>query len=82
MSEQSRKGSFIEAVVATAIGFVLGLGAQMALFPLFGLETSFSNHAWMVAVFTAISFVRSYWVRRLFNSSPWRRFKERKDGHL
>lgn len=64
---QSRKGSAVEAVANVAIGYVVALGAQAVIFPLFGLHASASEHMAIGGLFTIVSLVRSYALRRLFN---------------
>lgn len=41
--------------------------AQAAVFPLFGLRATASQHLAIGAIFTAVSLVRSYALRRVFN---------------
>ncbi len=64
---QSRKGSAFEAVANVAVGYGVAVLAQMAVFPLFGLHTSLGENLAMGAVFTVISLIRSYTLRRVFN---------------
>jgi membrane protein implicated in regulation of membrane protease activity len=64
---QTRWGSFVEAWANVAIGFVVAWGANAIVLPLFGLPVSGSKSFWIAVVFTVISLVRSYIVRRLFN---------------
>lgn len=64
---QSRKGSIIEAVANVAIGYLVALAAQAAIFPLFGFHASTEQHMAIGALFTIVSLVRSYALRRLFN---------------
>lgn len=65
---QSRLGSLIEAVFNTAIGLAINLVAQRVVFPLFGFDPSFATNLSIAAIFTVISIVRSYVVRRWFNA--------------
>lgn len=67
MSGQSKSHSLLEAVAGTAIGFVVALTSQMVIYPAFGMTVSFRTNLALTTVFTAISVVRSYFVRRLFN---------------
>ena len=64
---QSRRGSAIEAVVNVLIGYLVALGAQMVIYPLFGIHASALDNAAIAALFTLVSLVRSYALRRLFN---------------
>ena len=49
-----------------AVGFALAVGVQLALFPPLGIEVSFQDHVLIGAVFTVVSILRSYVLRRLF----------------
>ena len=63
---QSRLGSFVEAIANVAIGYAIAVATQVAVFPLFGIETGVSDALAIGAIFTAVSIVRSYALRRLF----------------
>lgn len=67
---QSRTGSAIESVANVAVGYAIAVATQWAVFPLFGLHASATDHLGIAAVFTVVSLVRSYALRRLFNA--WR----------
>ncbi len=64
---QTRTGSIIEAVVNTVVGFAINFTANMLIFPLFGLHISPGANALMGCLYTVISIVRSYILRRTFN---------------
>lgn len=64
---QSRKLSAAEATVSIAIGLVVSLIANHFVFPLYGFAPLLRQNLEITAIYTAISFVRSYGVRRLFN---------------
>ena len=67
MEDQTRFVSAIEALVNIAIGMGVALGSQYVVFPLVGITgVSHADHLIITAFFTAISFVRSYTVRRFF----------------
>lgn len=59
--------SAVEAVVNTAVGYVISVAATMFLLPLFGYGVSINQAAGISAAFTVISVVRSYVLRRFFN---------------
>ena len=67
MAGQNKKHSFIEACINTAIGFWIAILTQSLVFPLFGIQASFVDQLGIGAVFTVVSIVRGYLVRRLFN---------------
>ena len=64
---QSRLMSFAEATTNVAAGYGIAVVTQVLMFPLFGLRVSLSENFGIAAVFTVISFVRSYLLRRIFN---------------
>lgn len=65
---QTRLGSLIEAVTNTVIGFAINYVANLLIFPLFGLHISLSANFAMGCIYTLISVVRSYVLRRWFNA--------------
>jgi hypothetical protein len=64
---QSRKGSMFEAVMNTVIGYSINFTANLLIFPLFGMHISLTGNFFMGLIYTAISLVRSYMLRRVFN---------------
>ncbi len=64
---QSRRHSLIEANVNVLIGFTINLIANLIILPAFGYMVSIGDAFGIGLVFTVISVVRSYFVRRLFN---------------
>lgn len=64
---QKKRHSLVEAILNIAIGLGVALVVQLLVFPLFGIQIPMSAHLGIVAIFTAVSVVRSYYVRRLFN---------------
>ena len=69
---QSRRMSAVEAVVSTAIGYIVAVATQFAVFPIFGLRVGVIENLGIGLAFTAVSVVRSYLVRRLFERHHWR----------
>ena len=65
---QTRLFSFIESIANVAIGYGIAVLTQILVFPLFGLSVSISQNLSIGAIFTFVSIVRSYCVRRFFNS--------------
>jgi len=66
MKPQSRRMSLIEAVTNVALGYALAVATQILVFPWFGLHASLGDNLVLGAVFTAISLVRGYALRRFF----------------
>jgi hypothetical protein len=63
---QSRRMSAVEVVVSTAIGYIVAVATQFAVFPIFGLRVGVIENLGIGLAFTVVSVVRSYLVRRLF----------------
>lgn len=64
---QSKRASLAEAFVNVAIGYGISVGANMIVLPAFGYQVNVAQAAGMGLVFTVISIVRSYALRRVFN---------------
>lgn len=64
---QTRLHSFLEALAATAIGFIVSMGISLVVYPLFGHAFTLAQNFWITAIFTISSILRGYAVRRLFN---------------
>lgn len=64
--KQSRKASFAETCLSTAIGYVIAVTTQAIVFPWFGLDVPLSHNLLIGVIFTVVSIARSYGVRRLF----------------
>ena len=64
--KQSRAMSLVEAVANVAVGYGVAVVTQIVVFPVFGLHTTLAQNLKMGAVFTVVSIVRSYVLRRLF----------------
>lgn len=66
--EQSKLSSLIESLINILIGYVVALLSQLLIFPMVGIHISLSTNFEIGAWFTVISLVRSYVIRRWFNS--------------
>ena len=76
---QSRRSSFAEAVANTVFGYVVAILTQIAVFPVYGLAVDLQSHIGIGAAFVAVSLIRSYFLRRIFESfrsGKWRSSKE------
>lgn len=63
---QSRRLSLVEAITNVAVGYVLAVITQIVVFPWFGIHPSLGENLAIGSIFTGISLVRSYALRRLF----------------
>lgn len=68
---QSKRGSFMESLTNVAIGITIGFVSNMVVLPLFGYDVTVGDSFTISIVFTGISLVRSYTVRRLYNKYNW-----------
>ena len=68
---QTKKQSLLESFTNVLIGVVVALMAQIAIFPLFDIHVPLSDNIAIATLFTVVSLVRSYLVRRYFNKI-WR----------
>ena len=66
--KQSRWMSFAEAVVNVVVGYGVAVVTQMLVFPLFGMRASVSDNLLIGVIFTMVSMVRSFTLRRVFES--------------
>lgn len=64
---QTRLGSFIEAWGNVAVGFGINYAANLLVLPLFGFKVTMTAALGIGVIFTVISVVRSYVLRRVFN---------------
>ena len=58
--------SFVEAVTNVVIGYGVAVLVQIAIFPAFGIEISIGEKLAIGLVFTGVSIIRSYALRRVF----------------
>ena len=66
--QQTKLGSLIEAFINVAIGFAINFVANMLIFPMFGFHISPAANFAMGLIYTVISVIRSYTIRRWFNA--------------
>ena len=65
---QTKKQSMIESLTSTTIGIIIGIVLNLTILPIFGYPVSLSDSLWISVIFTVISIIRSYIIRRWFNS--------------
>jgi hypothetical protein len=64
---QTKKQSIIEVIANTVVGFVISVMVSVVLFPLMGIPVTFGENIGITTIFTVISIVRSFIMRRIFN---------------
>ena len=65
---QTKRQSFIESLTSTTIGIIIGIVLNLTVLPIFGYPVSWSDSLWISVIFTIVSIIRSYIIRRWFNS--------------
>ncbi len=63
---QSRTLSALEAATNVVLGWLVAMITQLLVFPVIGLQVMLWQNLAFSGVFTAVSFLRSYVLRRLF----------------
>ncbi len=64
---QTRRQSMIEAIINVVVGFTINMVLNFTVFPLFGWHISLQQNIALGVIYTVISILRSYSLRRLFN---------------
>jgi len=67
-SNQSRRMSMVEAVVSTLVGLVVSMVATALVCQLHNIPMTWENNVIITAWMTFLSILRSYLLRRFFNS--------------
>ena len=70
---QTRSQSLLEAGTNVVVGYLLALATQRIAYPWFGIETTIATDSLVAGIFTAVSLVRSYVLRRAFEHMGGRR---------
>lgn len=65
---QTKLESLAEVIINVAIGWVIAFLAQLIIFPMFGINVTLGEQLSISVIFTAVSIIRSYVIRRWFNA--------------
>ena len=65
---QSKKDSLIESLTSTTIGWLIGVILNLTILPLFDYNITVIDSLWVSLIFTVVSVIRGYVIRRWFNS--------------
>ena len=76
---QRRMESLIESLANIAVGYLVAVGSQMLVFPMFEIDVPARTNFLIGLWFTGISLVRSYALRRVFNWRVQRRVEAAKE---
>lgn len=71
--KQSKLMSWVETCLNTAIGFGIAMATQVLVFPLFGYSPPLSTNFKIAIIFTVVSIVRGFVLRRVFEALHVRR---------
>jgi hypothetical protein len=66
--KQPRLMSLAEAVANVIVGYGVAVVTQILIFPIFGLHTTLAQNLQMGLLFTGVSIIRSFLLRRLFEA--------------
>ena len=66
--KQSRLMSLVEAITNVIVGYGVAVMTQILIFPIFGLHTTLAQNLQMGLLFTGVSIIRSFLLRRLFEA--------------
>jgi hypothetical protein len=64
---QSKLHSLLESLSNVAIGYLVAIGSQFLIYPLFDIHIPVQDNFAIAGLFTLISLARTYILRRLFN---------------
>lgn len=56
----------VESVVATGAGLITSMVVQAIIYPMFGFDVTFKQNILITFIFTLVSLIRGYLIRRLF----------------
>lgn len=64
---QTKLESMVEASLNIGVGLGVALVTQLIVFPWFGINIPLRDDLLIVGIFTLVSFIRAYVLRRFFN---------------
>lgn len=65
---QSRLSSLYEAIANIVIGFAINFAANLVILPMVGFHITLGQNFYIGLLYTGVSLVRSYAIRRWFNA--------------
>ena len=66
--KQTRAMSLVESIANVLVGYGVAVMTQILVFPLFGWQASVQDNLMIGLIFTGVSLVRSFALRRVFES--------------
>ena len=65
---QTKRQSLIETLTSVFVGWLIGVILNLTILPLFDYNITVVDSLWVSLIFTAVSVIRGYVIRRAFNS--------------
>lgn len=65
--KQSKLESLIESVITVGSGLIVAVIIQLLIFPLYDIEITLFENIQLATIFTSISIIRIYIIRRYFS---------------
>ena len=65
--KQSRTDSFREAIINVSAGYIISVLVTLTIMALWGFEPTARDASEISLAFSAVSIIRTYFIRRLFN---------------
>ena len=65
---QTKKQSLIETLTSVFVGWLIGVILNLTILPLFDYNITVVDSLWVSLIFTVVSVIRGYVIRRWFNS--------------
>ena len=65
---QTKRQSLVETLTSVFVGWLIGVILNMLVLPLFDYDVNLTDGVLISIIFTAVSVIRSYIIRRWFNS--------------
>ena len=65
---QTKKQTLIETLTSVFVGWLIGVILNMLVLPLFDYNITVIDSLWVSLIFTVVSVIRGYVIRRWFNS--------------
>ena len=65
---QTKRQSLVETLTSVFAGWLIGVILNLTILPLFDYNITVVDSLWVSLIFTAVSVIRGYVIRRAFNS--------------
>ena len=65
---QTKRQSLVETLTSVFVGWLVGVILNLTVLPLFDYNITVVDSLWVSLIFTTVSVIRGYVIRRWFNS--------------